>query len=320
MTTRDDFLESVKRTVGERAAYICTNPACLRPTVGPHSDPDKSLKTGEACHICAAAPGGPRDDPQQAATQRGGIGNAIWLCTECSTRIDKDPASFPAILLHQWIAEHEEWLRNGGIVPSLPNITISTVAGLTIPDFPTTITATDCQEAREHRLRITNNSAVDILNLVARVQIPEPVIASQLCNRPLGTEVSWSPIRMGMVGRIKGGGSISRGRPPLPTNVHKLQITRIPATHCVEIAFITSRRPFEEHDISFDTGPFAETNQPPIVCDFIDGVFQFSYRGAVLNQRFFARIITNAEQRMLTVAEVREDYGDWKPFRLDLFS
>ncbi len=320
MTARDEFPESVKRTVGERAAYICTNPVCRRPTVGPHSDPSKSLKIGEACHICAAAPGGPRYDPQQTASQRREIANAIWLCATCSTQVDKDNAPYSASVLRQWVAQHEEWLRNGGIVPTLPVITISTLPGIMIPDVPSTITAEDCQEAREHALRIVNPSPVDMLSIVATVQVPEPVVAWQLRHAPPGVQVDWLPIRVPMVGFIEGGGTISRGRPPLPTNAHTLQITGIPSTHRVEISLITSMKPYREHDIDFDTGPFAATNEPPYIRHFIDGEFQFGYRGAVLSRRFFARINTNKEERAMSVAEVREDVGDWKPVRLAMFS
>ena len=57
---RDDFPKKVKETVAERAGYLCSIPYCNRPTVGPHSDPNKSKCLGVAAHICAASPGGPR--------------------------------------------------------------------------------------------------------------------------------------------------------------------------------------------------------------------------------------------------------------------
>jgi hypothetical protein len=320
MTARDEFPESVRRTVGERAAYICTSPACRRPTVGPHSDPNKSLKVGEACHICAAAPGGPRYDPQQTASQRREIANAIWLCAGCSTQVDKDEVPYPASVLRQWVAQHEEWLRNGGIVPTLPVITISTLPGLTLPDVPSTMTAEDCREAREHTVRIVNPSPVDMLNVVATVQVPEPIVRWQIIHAPPGAQVDLLPVRTSMVAFVDGGGTISRGRPPLPTNAHTLQITRIPSTHRVEISLITSIKPYREHDIDFNTGPFAATNEPPYIRDFIDGEFQFEYRGAVLGRRFFARIDVDKERRGMSVTEVREDFGDWKPVRLAIVS
>jgi hypothetical protein len=120
--TRDDFTAGVKRTIAERAAYICTNPVCRKPTVGPHSNPNKSLKIGEAAHICAAAPGGPRYDPTQTAVERSSINNAIWMCTECSTRVDKDEVEYPDRLLREWKHNHESRIADGEIVPSLPDL------------------------------------------------------------------------------------------------------------------------------------------------------------------------------------------------------
>jgi hypothetical protein len=51
---RDEFSRDVQRTVAGRAAYICSNLDCRDWTVQPHSDPEKSLTTGEAAHIRAA--------------------------------------------------------------------------------------------------------------------------------------------------------------------------------------------------------------------------------------------------------------------------
>jgi hypothetical protein len=62
---RDDFSKVTRRVLAERAAYICGNPDCRNNTIGPHSDPDRSLSTGIAAHICGAAEGGPRYDPNQ---------------------------------------------------------------------------------------------------------------------------------------------------------------------------------------------------------------------------------------------------------------
>lgn len=319
-TSRDDFPKPIKRTVGERSAYICANPDCRAPTIGPHSDPNKSLKTGEACHIRAAAPGGPRYDSEQTPEERSGIGNAIWLCAECSTRVDKDEHAYPATLLVQWRNDHEDWLRNGGMIPSIPSITLATVTGLTIPDVPGKITAEDIKELREHHLKVENVARMEIVNITARVQIPEPVILGGVVDKPAGIQVEFPPIRMPMTGHIKGGGTITRTGPPKPTNVHELKIDRIPASSSVEIAFVTSKKPFEQHDISFDQGPFAGTDQPPYIRDFINGTFQFDYRGATTQRRFFAPLDVDKENRKVSVREVREDFGPWKPLALSMFS
>lgn len=318
--SRDEFSERIKRTVAERAAYICANPACRKPTVGPHSDPDKSLKTGEACHICAAAPGGPRFDAIQTSAQRGGIENAIWLCTVCSTRIDKDDSSYPVESLTEWKRNHETWIQNGGIVPSLPQVSLTTIKGRTLPEVPAQVTVQDCDEFREHSLRITNSADVQLLMIDARVQAPEPIIESCGREKPPGINVGWQPIRPQMVATIKGGGTVTRLRPPLPTNVYHLQIDRLPPSQCVEIGLTTSTKFHEEHDLSFDRGPFGGTDEPPFLRDFIDGTFQFEYLGAILKKRFFAPIAFDKDARAFSIMEVREDFGEWQPLELTVFS
>lgn len=316
--SRDDFSERVKRTVAERAAYICANPTCRRPTVEPHSDPDKSLKTGEACHIRAAAPGGPRYDPAQTQDERGSMDNAIWLCTECSTRIDKDASSHPVQTLLEWRRDHEAWITRGGMVPSLPEVSLTTIKGRTLPDVPSQITVNDCQDAREHSLRIKNIAHAELLMVDARVQLPEPVIRSATFYKPVGIDARWEPVRPRMV--VTGSGTVTRNRPPLPTNLYQLQMDRLPPSHYVEIAFITSTKSHEKHDLSFDHGPFAGTDDPPYLRNFIDGSFQFEYHGAMLKKRFFAPIQYNKEKRQFSILEVREDPGEWRPVEVTLFS
>src|SRR5688572_16883947 len=96
---RDEVSRDVQRTVAERAAYICSNPDCRDWTVQPHSNPEKSLKMGEAAHIRAASAGGPRYEATHTSEERSSIHNAIWLCTKCSTIIDKDEARYSVELL-----------------------------------------------------------------------------------------------------------------------------------------------------------------------------------------------------------------------------
>lgn len=318
--SRDEFSERIKRTVAERVAYICSNPACRKPTVGPHCEPDKSLKTGEACHIRAAATGGPRYDFNQTPEQRGAIENAIWLCTECSTRIDKDVSSYPVETLVVWKRIHETWIKSGGIVPSLPQIALTTINGRTLPEVPSQVTVHDCTDFREHTLRITNSADAQILMIDARVQVPEPIIESSDPEKPVGINVGWQPIRPKMVAMVKGGGTVTRNRAPQPSNVYQLQVDRLPPSHSVEINFTTSTKVYEELNISIDRGPFAGTEEPPYLRNYIDGNFQFEYQGAMLKKRFFAPIGFDRETRQFSVLEVREDFGQWQPLELTVFS
>jgi len=104
---RDDFLSTVRRRLAERVNYLCSNPDCRRPTVGPGSDPNKSISIGVAAHITAAASGGKRYDPNFTAEERKSIDNGIWLCQNCAKLIDSDEEKYTVELLHTWKREAE---------------------------------------------------------------------------------------------------------------------------------------------------------------------------------------------------------------------
>lgn len=100
---RDDFTQKTRDTLRLRAANSCSNPECKILSLEPQkSNSTKVSDTGAAAHICAAAPGGPRYDPNMTVEERKSIDNAIWLCRHCSITIDNDPAAYPVELLYQW--------------------------------------------------------------------------------------------------------------------------------------------------------------------------------------------------------------------------
>lgn len=118
---RDDFPQRIITKLRDRVAHRCSNPDCRVPTSGPHhEDPEKSVSVGEAAHICAAAPGGPRYDTTMVKEQRKGIKNAIWLCAICADKIDKDVKAYPVSLLLQWkiSAERSATEEIGNKLPS----------------------------------------------------------------------------------------------------------------------------------------------------------------------------------------------------------
>lgn len=110
---RQNFSSTVVRKIAERAAYICSSPSCHRITIGPDQLASHlSIKTGEAAHICAASPGGPRYDMSQSEAERKGINNALWLCAACADLIDKNSGgSYPADHLRKWKRDHEILMR-----------------------------------------------------------------------------------------------------------------------------------------------------------------------------------------------------------------
>lgn len=99
---RDDFSQKVKNLLAKRSAYRCNNPKCKHITIGANSNPLKSTNIGVAAHITAAAPNGPRYNPNMSTDERASISNAIWLCQTCSVLIDKDPDMYPCDLLNKW--------------------------------------------------------------------------------------------------------------------------------------------------------------------------------------------------------------------------
>jgi len=107
---RDDFPEIVKRELAKRVNYNCS--LCHAPTSGPQTGSDRSFSVGKAAHIKAAAPGGPRYDPDQSREARRGIHNGIWCCSVCADIVDRDPAAYSVEELHRLKDEAEHLARH----------------------------------------------------------------------------------------------------------------------------------------------------------------------------------------------------------------
>src|SRR5258706_1801038 len=127
---RDEFPSKVIAAVPRRVAYVCSR--CRITAIAAHSDPMKSVTSGQVCHIRGAAPNGPRYDRTQTNEQRKSIDNALWLCSVCSDIVDKDELKFPPPVLEQWKKETEAWIAGNAMIPSLPTITVAANAGFTI--------------------------------------------------------------------------------------------------------------------------------------------------------------------------------------------
>lgn len=104
---RDNFSATTKRELALRAAHFCSNPRCLKLTIGPSSVPTEALKTGHAAHIHAASELGPRYNALQTSEERMSIENGIWLCRECGVIVDNDHSGYSADELRRWKADHE---------------------------------------------------------------------------------------------------------------------------------------------------------------------------------------------------------------------
>ncbi|WP_207761607.1 lysogenic conversion protein [Caviibacterium pharyngocola] len=99
---RDNFSRKDIITLRTRVGDKCSNPNCRKATTGPAHDKNKAIILGDAAHICAASPGGPRYNPKMSHEERRSIENGIWLCKSCARKIDVDYKSYSAEVLHEW--------------------------------------------------------------------------------------------------------------------------------------------------------------------------------------------------------------------------
>lgn len=111
-TSRDNFTKDTIDKLRRRAGNLCSNPDCHKQTLEPQiTNDEKTTDTGIAAHICAAASNGPRYDGSMTEKDRKHISNAIWLCSHCATKIDRETAAYPVSLLKQWKKTSENRLR-----------------------------------------------------------------------------------------------------------------------------------------------------------------------------------------------------------------
>jgi hypothetical protein len=103
----DDFSAATKRLLAERVGHICSCPDCRAPTSGPQLEPDKSVRAGDAAHITAASPNGPRYDAALTSDQRRHADNGIWLCVTHARIIDQDTSRYTVETLRKWKTDAE---------------------------------------------------------------------------------------------------------------------------------------------------------------------------------------------------------------------
>jgi len=106
-----DFLEPTKRALRERVAYRCSHPDCRHPTVGPHEDPLKVTRTGEAAHIRGRKPDAARYESSMSGEECRAVDNGIWLCRNCHALVDTDWRRYPPETLQGWKSTAEARAR-----------------------------------------------------------------------------------------------------------------------------------------------------------------------------------------------------------------
>lgn len=105
---RDEFSPATKRAIERQARGHCSNPACRRLTHAATSDGAGEINIGQASHICAAAPGGPRYDPQMTSDERAAADNGIWLCDVHGRAVDAKDSKFTVDELRGWKSQTNE--------------------------------------------------------------------------------------------------------------------------------------------------------------------------------------------------------------------
>ena len=104
---RDNFTKSVIEILYKRAGGRCCR--CSAATFGPvTNDLSKYRNIGQAAHIAAAAPGGPRYNARMSPEERTSASNGLWLCSNCHDVIDRDVAEFTTSVLRKLKKDGEE--------------------------------------------------------------------------------------------------------------------------------------------------------------------------------------------------------------------
>src|ERR1035437_7609746 len=78
------------------------------PAFGAAKDHDRFVNVGVASHITAAAPGGPRYDPNLTSDERRHQSNGIWLCQTHGKLVDSDSEHFTVEKIREWKRVAEE--------------------------------------------------------------------------------------------------------------------------------------------------------------------------------------------------------------------
>lgn len=99
-----DFTAPVKRTIAQRAGWICT--ICKCSTIFGLSNDDSS-SVGEGAHIKGVRVGSARHIDCQG---KGDVENGFWACPRCHKIIDDDPARYTVEQLLSLRASHESWI------------------------------------------------------------------------------------------------------------------------------------------------------------------------------------------------------------------
>lgn len=137
-----DFKKPVIDRLAKRAAYHCSN--CQISTLSASESDDIGYShTGQAAHIIAASPNGPRAEINISITEKSSITNGIYLCQICAKSIDANRGTdYPPERLRQMKTHHEQLTRIGAI-PISPERFAKAMGEATLKDAPSSINQPD---------------------------------------------------------------------------------------------------------------------------------------------------------------------------------
>lgn len=99
---RLEFSEKVRQEIFKDAGYICANPDCRSHLHLHDSHSGKTIFLGEAGHIYAARPGGPRYDENQPESFITSRENGLCLCKPCHFQVDQLKSTYTVPTLNRW--------------------------------------------------------------------------------------------------------------------------------------------------------------------------------------------------------------------------
>ena len=307
--SRDEFKHGMKKIVAERSAYMCNNPDCRKMTIGPHSDSDKSLSDGVTAHICAAAKGGPRYDPNQTKQERESVDNAIWLCHNCSDIVDKDEKKYTEELLLEWKRRHEEFIRNKEMEAAIPDVQLHTQHGFTLPtSMPVKITGEHCEFYREHTLIITNQNEKPLHYIHLQIQFPESIIDYPIIKKPPGVNIVCKPNWMEVSAVASGKGSVEVTKSPKACENYVMEIDRIPPNKSIEVRLFSIKKKYDEILRKIDEEIAKKFDK----CEeylhfFIIGSYQYEWRDIYYEREFLVPLHFDCEQRLVSSLPCEEN-------------
>jgi hypothetical protein len=196
---------------------------------------------------------------------------------------------------------------------SLPLAEIKTQLGLRGPMPGGEITAEMSQMYREQTFIIKNPNNIDLRNLAARVQLPEPAVIEAPpsigpigCSAPPGVHVRWIPEPSGWVSQSSGAGA---GVKFIGKRISKsewmLDIDSLPAFTEIQIPFLT---------ISWTNSPMplglTDQNSHTLI-NFLDGSFQFPGSDGWRTQEIVMPILFDQTNRIFHSLPLSKRTGFW---------